>query len=293
MKALLKLALLSASSVFSVIYACAAGGAVYAAALKPKLCISEGVAFDTIPITEIVDNAFKGDRSISSIVIPAGVKIIGKRAFFGCDGLQQVILQEGLKEVGEGAFYGCKRLQSINIPASVETINKGVFMNCNALETVKFAANSNLREIGSYAFDGCSKLQQIVIPASVQRIGRIGYERMTITLSKGSLSSLYDNGECSDATLHGLLRHIFPYYFTASSRLSATKILESEVILITPLGETIKCKCTGIETGDVHTIALQWQCSRNDAKPYVLPPCKYVHRDAFLEDFGSAIQCGG
>ncbi|MDR0633196.1 MAG: leucine-rich repeat domain-containing protein [Holosporales bacterium] len=291
MKAFLKLALLSASSVFSVNYACAAEGAEHVAALKPKLGTSKSVAVPlqtsggpsatpyTIPpdVTEIVDGMFRHKYDTPSITIPASVKIIGEKAFSGCS-LQQVILQEGLTEIGKFAFSGCWLLQSINIPASVTTIKEDAFFNCKGLAAVNFATDSNLKEIGADAFNGCSNLKQIVIPASVQRIGeRISNGRMTITLSKGSLSSLYDNGKCSDETLCNLLKRLFDTY-------NVQNVIGSKVILISPLGETIECESTGAETVDYCT-TLQWQCSRNGAAPYTLELSDPVICDALWTNF--------
>ena len=54
--------------------------------------------------------AFYGDFSITSIVIPRSLKVIGKQAFRNCKGLTAVMLPESLETVEQHAFYGCSSL---------------------------------------------------------------------------------------------------------------------------------------------------------------------------------------
>ena len=61
--------------------------------------------------TEIVDGisydgAFSGCKSLTSVVIPVGVKI-GRWAFRDCSSLTSVAIPEDVTEFGDWAFYNC------------------------------------------------------------------------------------------------------------------------------------------------------------------------------------------
>ena len=89
---------------------------------------------------KIYTGAFHSLINVNSIVIPDGVKIIGKCAFYSCyaksitipnsvvkieeqafsmTGLKNVIIPNSVTDIGEEAFAGCYSLESIHIPASV------------------------------------------------------------------------------------------------------------------------------------------------------------------------------
>ena len=56
-----------------------------------------------VQVTKIGNSAFER-TSITSVVIPEGVTIIGDSAFFVCESLQEVRLPSTLKEIGNYAF---------------------------------------------------------------------------------------------------------------------------------------------------------------------------------------------
>ncbi len=56
---------------------------------------------------EIYRNAFMGNTSITSVVIPAGVTAIGDYAFDGCTNLKTVTVGENVSYIGINAFRGC------------------------------------------------------------------------------------------------------------------------------------------------------------------------------------------
>ena len=99
-----------------------------------------------LPVVEISSNAFNGNTSITSVIIPNSVTSIGDGAFSGCSGLTSVTIGNSVTSIGTGAFRNCSGLTSINIPNSVTTI-------------------------GSWAFRECSGLTSITIPNSVTSIG--------------------------------------------------------------------------------------------------------------------------
>lgn len=87
-------------------------------------CIKEGCEI-------ICDNAFRGMcQMLESIIIPSGVKAIGRFAFSGCY-LQSVVIPHTVRVVGDEAFSRNPFLCSICIPSSVEYIGKSIFKGCN------------------------------------------------------------------------------------------------------------------------------------------------------------------
>ena len=60
-------------------------------------------------MTEIGDNAFKGDTRLTKVTIGASVKKIGKSAFDGCVNLKKVTIKTKkltAKNIGKNAFRG-------------------------------------------------------------------------------------------------------------------------------------------------------------------------------------------
>ena len=105
----------------------------------------------------IASFALYGNQSVSQIVLPDSVKLIGLAAFGNCTGLYTVILGAGVEEIGEQAFVGCKDL-SLVVLGSYDDRD-----GC-----IKF---SSLKSIGDSAFQNCSSLAEIEMPDSLTHVG--------------------------------------------------------------------------------------------------------------------------
>ena len=68
-------------------------------------------------------------------VIKDGTTVIADCAFENASNLEEVILPEGLKTIGRLAFFGSK-IESIDIPASVNRIDECAFAMCNSLKEI-------------------------------------------------------------------------------------------------------------------------------------------------------------
>lgn len=103
------------------------------------------------PITVIAENAFGGRiteekidingttvtvhttsycESLSTVVIPDGIKIIDKNAFNCCFNLSRVIMGDSVTHINDYAF-SCSELISITIPESVTEIGGSAFQLCD------------------------------------------------------------------------------------------------------------------------------------------------------------------
>ena len=98
---------------------------------------------------EINDGAFQG-TAITSIVLPATIKIIASGAFFECRQLASVTLPEGLTQISVSAFARCESLEELFIP-----------------ETVTDLGSDTEYGYSSYVFGGCTNLKKVNIPTSV------------------------------------------------------------------------------------------------------------------------------
>ena len=146
----------------------------------------------TLPdgLTILGDSAFQ-ETAITTVDIPAGVRVIDESAFSGCVNLTSVTLHEGLEEIGDSAFSYCESLTEISIPQSVTALGTYTFDSCTALQRVSgleqlgqlpiglFCECASLTDIGLMprmaviegdTFARCHSLSSIAIPSTVTRI---------------------------------------------------------------------------------------------------------------------------
>ena len=121
-------------------------------------------------VTSIGEMAFL-EKTITSIVIPSGVKSIGVNAFTDCHSLASVTFAptSTLDTISNSAFYNCWGLTSITIPSGVTIIDADSFYGCNHLTSVSIP--QGVTSIGLRAFSGCTILTSVTIPSIVTSIG--------------------------------------------------------------------------------------------------------------------------
>ena len=130
----------------------------------------------------------KDEHILSSLVLPASVKIIeegafannlvlssvdlskcdklveiGTRAFSGCRSINSFDLTSctSLEVIGEKAFAGCKSLTSLNFPASVNTIGIQAFMNTGLAEID--LSMIKLKKFDPQIFKSCPQLESVIL----------------------------------------------------------------------------------------------------------------------------------
>ena len=75
-------------------------------------------------VTAIKANAFKGNKKLKKVKIPASVKTIGDNAFMNCTSLTSVVIPAKVTKIGKKAFYNCKKMKSITIKTTKLTTKK-------------------------------------------------------------------------------------------------------------------------------------------------------------------------
>ena len=86
-------------------------------------------------ITEIPDECFMNDESLTSVVIPDTVTKIGRHAFLGT-ALEEVTIPDSVTDIGESAFAGCDNLTTVDIGKSVALLRDTVFEHSSSIADV-------------------------------------------------------------------------------------------------------------------------------------------------------------
>lgn len=113
-------------------------------------------------VTKVGDFAFD-HAPLTSVVIPANVKVIGQEAFNQCDELVDISFSEGLTAIEDSAFWDCDKLKTILLPSTVTDIEEYAFSYCQELSCLGLPENAT---ICANALVSCG-LTQLDIPKGV------------------------------------------------------------------------------------------------------------------------------
>ena len=122
-----------------------------------------------IKVTAIGSEAFKGNTSIQSVVIPEGVTFIGDYAFQDCTSIKSIEIPNSVTSIGNYTFNNCTSIKSIEIPSSVTSIGNYTFNNCTSIKSIEIP--NSVTSIGNSVFNSCTALTSIKISNSVTSIG--------------------------------------------------------------------------------------------------------------------------
>jgi len=111
------------------------------------------------------------DTRVTSLTLPAGLKVIAKAALAGCDQLTTLVLPQALDSISDYAFAGCSALKAVTLPASVRTVGTGAFMRCTSLESFGVSPSSQLQRLDATALMDCPALTTLSLGTSLQNMG--------------------------------------------------------------------------------------------------------------------------
>ena len=136
-------------------------------------------------VVAISDNAFAGNTSMETLVIPETVTSIGAEAFADCANLKNLTMSSKVTTIGDNAFDGCDAIETASIPANAASyISKDNLVDLTvtngAIEEYAFASSPKLASvevvgettsIGREAFSGCAVLASVEVDGQEVAIG--------------------------------------------------------------------------------------------------------------------------
>ncbi len=78
-------------------------------------------------VTGIGEKLLENNTNIETLVIPNGIKTIGRDAFKGCTSLQKVTMPNTVTTISDGAFEGCNSLNEIMLSKNLMSIGGNAF----------------------------------------------------------------------------------------------------------------------------------------------------------------------
>ena len=133
-----------AKASYKVLSATESGGTV--SYVKPnkktnkKITVAAAIKIDgrTYKVTEIGNNAFKGNKNLTQITVGSNVKKIGKSAFEKCAKLKKITVKSKvLKSVGKQAVKGINKKCVIKVPKQKLAAYKKLFKGKGLKSTMK------------------------------------------------------------------------------------------------------------------------------------------------------------
>ena len=110
--------------------------------------------YSGLPVKVIYQEAFRGNTTITSVLIPDSVITIGDSAFYDCTSLTSVTIPDSVTTIGYSAFRLCYSLTSVAIGNSVTSIGSWAFYWCSSLTSVTFG--DSVTSIDGRAFEACN-----------------------------------------------------------------------------------------------------------------------------------------
>ena len=92
----------------------------------------QGIIAFAAPVTMMHEEAFRGNGSLKSIVIPELVAKIENYAFYGCTSLESITIGNGVTSIGRSAFEDCTSLTSVYCKPTTPPTGLSYMFNQNA-----------------------------------------------------------------------------------------------------------------------------------------------------------------
>lgn len=125
--------------------------------------------------TEITDRQFAECGSLTEIILPDGLKMIGRNAFNACANLKKVLIPDSIEEIYATVFEFCPKLEYYEYKGGYylgnEANNFVVLVKVKDETVNDFFIHKRTKIIYSSAFYSCDNLENITLPESVVCVG--------------------------------------------------------------------------------------------------------------------------
>merc|ERR1711966_337568 len=116
----------------------------------------------------LLQDGFKGNRSLEEVVLEEGVVEVGQLAFIGCSSLRHLDFPSTLLKINWEALRGCTSLRELNLPEGITKIGPGAFQSLSALERIRLPSTLNV--VAASAFNSCASLRDVIFPDGIRSI---------------------------------------------------------------------------------------------------------------------------
>ena len=225
-------------------------------------------------VTGIGQQAFYGEKLMTSVTIPNTITSIGISAFSDCTGLTTITIPNSVTNISS-AFGGCNLTyneydNAYYLGNSENPYHALIKVKSNDITSCEI--NNKCVVIAAHAYDGCSNLTSIVIPNSVKSISGMAFYEC-INLVKAEFASieslcgikfgdaaanplryahhLFINGtEITDLIIPNAITSICDYAFYGCSNLISVSIPSS----MTNIGKATFVGCSGLTKAEFASI---------------------------------------
>ena len=128
-----------------------------------------------VKVSEIAGQTLFLSRDVNSIRLPK-VKRILDDALSGCS-ITAIVIPEGVEVLGDAAHGTNYKLKSVVLPKSLTEISPYLFTHCQALEQIDIP--ENVVKIGNHDFLNCG-MREIFIPKKVETIERSAFSSASL-----------------------------------------------------------------------------------------------------------------
>lgn len=120
-------------------------------------------------VTGVDEGAFANCQSITKVMLPATVKVLGEGAFVNCRAMTEVNIPAGVTEIPSAAFGYCNKVKTFVLPEGVTSIGVAAFANATAMTSITIP--EGVTRIGRTAFTRCTGIKEMTLPSTVKSIG--------------------------------------------------------------------------------------------------------------------------
>ncbi len=110
---------------------------------------------------------------VTDLIIPEGVKSIGKLAFYGGESIENVYVPDTVTKIGRDAFLGTAWYE--NQPDGIVYAGKVAYKYKGETSPTVITIKNDTVGIASNAFEGCYNVKNITIPNSVEYVGAMAF----------------------------------------------------------------------------------------------------------------------